>query len=454
MHTLHILAGMLLAVPALSQSAVWGQCGGIGFTGATSCVTGTACIKLNDYYSQCQPSSASSSSATTSAPAATTSAPAATTTAATSACPALPSNPALTSNAKLPDPFQPLTGSRITAKSAWPCRAAELSALLQKYELGTLPPAPSSVTASFSGSTLSITVTDSGKSISFSVSVSRPSGTGPFPALIAFGGLSIPAPSGVAVLTFNNDDIAAQVNTGSRGAGKFYTLYGASHPAGAMMAWAWGVARIVDALELTAAATGIDATRVGVTGCSRNGKGALVAGAFEPRLALTIAQESGAGGSACWRVSDAMKAAGKNVQTATQIVTENVWFAKAFEAYVAGVAALPFDHHELAALIAPRGLLVIENTGQEWLGAESTFVCMRTAQMVWEALGAKDAMGFSQVGGHGHCVFPSAQQPELSAFVDRFLKGLTGVNTAVMKTDGGFVLDEAKWLGWGVPVLT
>ncbi len=31
----------------------WAQCGGIGFTGCTSCVSGTTCNKQNDWYSQC-----------------------------------------------------------------------------------------------------------------------------------------------------------------------------------------------------------------------------------------------------------------------------------------------------------------------------------------------------------------------------------------------------------------
>ncbi|RPA86792.1 hypothetical protein BJ508DRAFT_203689 [Ascobolus immersus RN42] len=34
-------------------AAQWAQCGGIGHTGPTTCATGT-CVKLNDYYSQCQ----------------------------------------------------------------------------------------------------------------------------------------------------------------------------------------------------------------------------------------------------------------------------------------------------------------------------------------------------------------------------------------------------------------
>ncbi|KAL2022232.1 hypothetical protein VTK56DRAFT_5842 [Thermocarpiscus australiensis] len=31
----------------------WAQCGGIGFTGCTTCASGSTCTKQNDYYSQC-----------------------------------------------------------------------------------------------------------------------------------------------------------------------------------------------------------------------------------------------------------------------------------------------------------------------------------------------------------------------------------------------------------------
>ena len=37
-----------------SKAAEWGQCGGIGWTGATSCVSPYTCKELNSYYSQCQ----------------------------------------------------------------------------------------------------------------------------------------------------------------------------------------------------------------------------------------------------------------------------------------------------------------------------------------------------------------------------------------------------------------
>lgn len=353
---------------------------------------------------------------------------------------------------KLPDPFLKNDGTRITTKAEWPCRQQEISTLFQQTELGTKPGKPTTVTATLSGNTLSITCADSGKSISFSVSITYPSsGTAPFPAIIAYGGASIPIPAGVATITFNNDDIAAQASTSSRGQGKFYTLYGASHSAGALMAWAWGVSRILDGLEATAATNRIDAKRVGVTGCSRNGKGAFVAGAFEPRIALTLPQESGAGGAACWRISDIEKAKGKNIQTASQIVTENVWFSPAFNSYSSRVSSLPVDHHELAGLVSPRGLFVIEND-IDWLGPVSTTGCMKVGRLIYGAVGVPDAMGFSLVGGHNHCQFPSAQSTQLNAFINKYLQN--GSSSTANIEQSSVSVNAADYFTWTVPTLT
>ncbi|KAJ8697229.1 hypothetical protein PTI98_007027 [Pleurotus ostreatus] len=73
---------LVLAPVALAQQTVWGQCGGIGWTGPTTCASGNECIKQNDWYSQCLPSTATpsssssavvSSSSTTSSSSSTTS---------------------------------------------------------------------------------------------------------------------------------------------------------------------------------------------------------------------------------------------------------------------------------------------------------------------------------------------------------------------------------------------
>ena len=355
----------------------------------------------------------------------------------------------------LNDPFTFHGGGKVSSKADWSCRQAEISQLFQRYELGTLPPKPSSVTASFSGSTLSITVSENAKSISFSVTINnRPSSNGP--AIInygSFGGLPIPA--GVATINFNNDEIAQQQDQSSRGKGKFYDLYGSSHSAGALTAWAWGVSRIIDALELTKAQTNIDPTRIGVTGCSRNGKGAMVAGALEPRIALTLPEESGAGGAGCWRIAAYQKSQGQNVQDSKQIVQENVWFSPTFNNYVNDVNALPFDHHMLAGLIAPRPIYIMENTDMEWLGKVSTYGCMGIARKQWQALGALDRFGYSQVGGNQHCSFPSSQQSsELNAFIGKYLLNNANAGTTnIFRSTGNQNFNLDSWSPWTVPTL-
>ncbi|RPD54862.1 endoglucanase [Lentinus tigrinus ALCF2SS1-7] len=56
---LSLAVALASAAPAMSV-VVWGQCGGSGYGGSTVCDAGSTCVKVNDYYSQCQPSSATS----------------------------------------------------------------------------------------------------------------------------------------------------------------------------------------------------------------------------------------------------------------------------------------------------------------------------------------------------------------------------------------------------------
>jgi len=220
------------------------------------------------------------------------------------------------------------------------------------------------------------------------------------------------------------------------------------------MAWAWGVSRIIDAIEITSGAR-INPAKIGVTGCSRNGKGALAAGAFDTRIALTIPQESGSGGSACWRLSEYQKSQGTDVQTASSAASEQPWFGAAFNSYTsaANVNRLPFDHHMLAGMVAPRGLIIIDNSAMVWLGSLSSFGCMKVAQEIYKALGVPDAMGVSQKGHSDHCGFPSSQQPELSAFINKFLLGQS-TNTAYSVTDGTFNFQQSNFVDWTTPALS
>jgi len=60
---------MALLPITLAQQVLYGQCGGIGYTGATTCVSGSCCQYTNDWYSQCIPSPCSGG--TTGSPATT-----------------------------------------------------------------------------------------------------------------------------------------------------------------------------------------------------------------------------------------------------------------------------------------------------------------------------------------------------------------------------------------------
>jgi hypothetical protein len=371
--------------------------------------------------------------------------------------PALPAYGDLVENEKLPDPFLTLDGERIADADAWTCRRAEIGAAAKQYELGPKPRRPVNVTGSFEDGNLFVTAGDDDRSVTFTATITLPTtGSPPYPAMIGMGGSSLNnsdiANLGVASIRFDNGDVAAQTNASSRGQGKFYELYGRNHGAGAMIAWAWGISRLIDALEATPEA-GIDPTRLGVTGCSRNGKGALIAGAFDERIALTIPQESGSGGSASWRVSDAMFADGIVVQTLSQITTENCWFRQTFAQFGTTAVRLPFDHHSILGMVAPRGLLVLENTAQVWLGNVSTYTASAVAHRVWEALGVPENMGVSQVGNATHCQFPASQAPIVTAFVRKFLRGDEGADTNVLATDGSYTLDEERWVDWDVPAL-
>ncbi|KAM0294498.1 hypothetical protein HYE67_005199 [Fusarium culmorum] len=55
---MHFLGLVVAFAPAaLAQSAIWGQCGGSGWSGSTTCQSGLKCEKINDFYYQCIPGS-------------------------------------------------------------------------------------------------------------------------------------------------------------------------------------------------------------------------------------------------------------------------------------------------------------------------------------------------------------------------------------------------------------
>lgn len=114
------LAALVAILPAFveAQSQLYAQCGGIGWSGATTCVSGATCTVLNDYYSQCLPGSAASTTVVTSKSSSTASA-----TSTSSAAGSSPSSPS-----SGPIPGNPFEGFEIFLS---PYYAAEVTAAAQ-----------------------------------------------------------------------------------------------------------------------------------------------------------------------------------------------------------------------------------------------------------------------------------------------------------------------------------
>ncbi|HEY9060793.1 MAG TPA: dockerin type I domain-containing protein [Pseudobacteroides sp.] len=365
----------------------------------------------------------------------------------------VPSFSQLQANAKFPDPFKMMDGTRMTSTSQWEKRREEIKALAQTFEYGVIPGKPQSVKGSVSDSTITVSVTDNNKTVSFTAKVTYPTtGKAPYPAMIGCGANTLNTQEilklGVACIDLDTESIGSQTNN-VRGKGKFFDLYGSNHSCGSIGAWIWGTSRLIDALETTPEAK-IDPKHLGVTGGSRNGKGALGIGAFEERIALTIPQESGCGGAGNYRFAEAV---GSSVQRIQSLVGEQAWFSKALDQFSYAVNKLPYDHHQILALCAPRGLLLIENPDYVWLHNEGAWANGKVTEIIYDALGISDRFGYSSVGNHMHCSLPASQFGDVNAFIKKFLLEDKTAVTDFFKSDKNYTLDKAKWIDWTVPTL-
>jgi hypothetical protein len=378
--------------------------------------------------------------------------------------PPLPAFADLPSIASLPDPFRKADGARITSREEWRGRRAEIRAYLEHYDVGVKPGKPSTFKAALDGNTITITVGEGGQTFSMTASIARPAGAPadtPVPAIIGINSPtgSLPAQlfssRGIATITFRANEVAP---TGFSGvtyeSGNFVRLY-PNATAGFMIRWAWGVSRLIDALQALPDAK-IDTTHLAVSGCSFQGKIALYAGAFDERIALTIPHESGGGGTISWRYSDMLEKRDsvevENLLHAQGSSPSFPWYARALRQFNNAPDRLPFDHHELIAMIAPRAALMIESSNIPRMGAEAARVDALAAREVWTALGVSDRVGAVEEN-IGHCQWHQGFTPALEAYLDRFLLGKTGgASTDVMRSKFTSI-DRARWMPWSTPQL-
>ena len=164
---------------------------------------------------------------------------------------------------------------------------------------------------------------------------------------------------------------------------------------GALRAWGWGLSCLIDYFEANPD-SGVDPSKVCITGVSRYGKAAIVAMAFDTRLAAGFVASSGAGGVKLHR-----HIFGE--------LLENIagrggyhWMAGNYLKYAADeskfgkktAADLPVDQHQLIALCAPRPCFIsygIPAKGDpNWVDARGSFMAAVLAGPAYRLLGKKD----------------------------------------------------------------
>ena len=338
--------------------------------------------------------------------------------------PAMPEASQLPVIKDLPDPLKGVNGF-----SDWVRRRSEIAALIQHYGIGEKPAVKKeNIKARMSGDTLIVDVTVNGQTLTLTSEIRYPkTGKAPYPLMIGSSMIALPRQlfddRPIATMNFHEKQVNDYGQWGKhheRGEHNFDRLYPDLKDNGAYSEWAWGFSRLIDGLELLGPEiTKIDTKHIGVTGCSYAGKMALYCGAFDERVALTIAQEPGGGGAAAWRYSHLQDSV-ENLDK-----TDYHWFLESQLTNFHGdsVYQLPYDQHELCALVCPRALLLLGNPDYKWLADDAMLVSAKAAKKVWERFGIADRMGWSIVGGHGHCQLPECQWPEVLAFIDKFLLG-------------------------------
>jgi len=346
-------------------------------------------------------------------------------------------------------------GEAVETPEAWAVRREELKALYSYYMYGNMPDKAGEKLSyalerhGATGSTLlNITVEANGRTAGFTVLVTLPQTEAPaggYPFYLEYmpwhyqswftrewvteisANCRYAASRGYAGINYDTAQVA-QDNASYTGA--FYTLYPydkasgtGENQTGTLMAWAWGVGKVIDALEQGAGAEmNINPANSLVGGVSRFGKGVAVAGAYEERIRVVIPSCSGAGGLATYRTNNSGKTydltslggsaawvnESKNEPFSNLTGGEGYWFCGNFQK-IRSAKCLPVEQHMLAALVAsPRRHMIIV-TGIEsegWNNTEGQCLAYVASQPAWDLLGC-GGQNNMLIHLNGHAILPS-----------------------------------------------
>lgn len=184
---------------------------------------------------------------------------------------------------------------------------------------------------------------------------------------------------GYAVATYFCGDVEPDTTNATGGVRETIHQPAAPDDWGTIAAWAWGLQRAVDYLMTD---PDVDKRHIALVGHSRLGKAAMLAGAFDERVALVVPLQAGCGGTAPSRGT-----VGESVQRINTSFPH--WFCDEFKKFNTQTDRLPFDQDGLIALCAPRPVLFGAAVEDNWANPAGAFDMLKSADKVYRLLGAE-----------------------------------------------------------------
>lgn len=299
----------------------------------------------------------------------------------------------------LPEPLVFMDGKPVKTAADWAKRRTEISELSQKYVWGKVPPTPTldhvdvideNHRDGYTVRNLKFTFGPGGKG-TMRARVCIPDGNGPMPALINSSLV------GWAPELLRRGYISASYagNDAMDDAAALTAVY-PEYDFALLPRRAWAAALVVDYLYTLPQ---VNKQQIAIFGYSRDGKMATMAAAFDPRITALIAGSTGVGGVLPWRMAGEV-GVGEGTEATTRAFP--TWFAPQLRFFTGREDRLPVDANLVAAMIAPRPLLMEWGNNDQvtstW-GMEQTYY---SAKKVYDLLGAPGKIGTIRVPGfHG-----------------------------------------------------